>query len=300
MNLHSYPKVYAIGHKAVAELFDGPVLVEEKIDGSQFSFGEINGQLCFRSRGAEIHVNEPDKMFAAAVNQAGEIANKLHPGWTYRGEYLQKPKHNTLVYDRVPRRNVILFDINTGLEEYLARNQKEEEAERLDFELVPILYEGVITSPEELLKLLETDSCLGGQKVEGIVVKNYARFGADKKVLMGKYVREDFKEKHSRAWKKANPGTGDVIGHLIAVLRNENRWEKAVQHLREKGQLEGSPRDIGPLIREAQEDIKAEETESIKNSLFNYAMPRILRASTGGLAEWYKKKLLESAFVKEP
>jgi len=43
--LHSYPSVYAIGHKAIEEIFLGPVLIEEKIDGSQFSWGIIDGEL---------------------------------------------------------------------------------------------------------------------------------------------------------------------------------------------------------------------------------------------------------------
>ncbi len=46
--------------------------------------------------------------------------------------------------------------------------------------------------PADLYALLEKESILGG-KVEGIVVKNYARFGKDKKVLMGKYVSEQGK-----------------------------------------------------------------------------------------------------------
>jgi hypothetical protein len=36
---HSYSSIYALGHKALAELFMEPVLIEEKVDGSQFSFG---------------------------------------------------------------------------------------------------------------------------------------------------------------------------------------------------------------------------------------------------------------------
>lgn len=36
--MYSYPSIYAIGHKELDELFDDPVLVEEKVDGSQFSF----------------------------------------------------------------------------------------------------------------------------------------------------------------------------------------------------------------------------------------------------------------------
>ena len=36
---HSYPSIYALGHRYLEELLLDPVLVEEKVDGSQFSFG---------------------------------------------------------------------------------------------------------------------------------------------------------------------------------------------------------------------------------------------------------------------
>ncbi len=97
-DLHSYPKVYAIGHGAIAELFDGDVLVEEKIDGSQFSFGRsVDGELLMRSRGATIVPGSSDsKMFAAAIATVQSLSPNLIHGWTYRCEYLAKPKHNVL------------------------------------------------------------------------------------------------------------------------------------------------------------------------------------------------------------
>jgi hypothetical protein len=36
---HSYPKLYAMGHRAIADLLLDDVIVQEKVDGSQFSFG---------------------------------------------------------------------------------------------------------------------------------------------------------------------------------------------------------------------------------------------------------------------
>ncbi len=45
-NINSYPSVYQLGHKAIQNIFDGKVVIEEKIDGSQFSFGMINRPLC--------------------------------------------------------------------------------------------------------------------------------------------------------------------------------------------------------------------------------------------------------------
>jgi ATP-dependent RNA circularization protein (DNA/RNA ligase family) len=295
--INSYPKVYAIGHPAVADLFADEVLVEEKIDGSQFSFARVGDTLHFRSRGAIIYDDNPEKLFAAAVNNVREIKDRLNDGWVYRAEFLQKPKHNILSYERIPTRNLILFDINTGDEQYLSRTGKEEEAERLGLEIVPVLYRGMVDKPDILLALLDHLSILGKVCVEGIVVKNYARFGKDKKALMGKYVREDFKEVHAREWKAANPSVGDIVFQLIASLRSERRWEKAVERLRDLGELEHSPRDIGKLIKAVQDDIREEETEFIKQKLYEYAVSRIIRGSTAGLPEWYKKRLLEDAFA---
>ena len=59
--IHSYPTVFAIGHKMIADLFNGSVVVEEKVDGSQFSFGVIDGELVCRSKGQQIVVNAPEK-----------------------------------------------------------------------------------------------------------------------------------------------------------------------------------------------------------------------------------------------
>lgn len=296
-HLHSYPKVYAIGHGAIAELFDGDVLVEEKVDGSQFSFGLFKGQISMRSRGASVIPGSADSgMFAAAINSVEEMKDRLHEGWTYRCEYLQKPKHNVLCYGRVPSRNLILFDINSGDEIYLSRAEKVQEAERIGLEYVPVLHNGPVTSPEKLYALLENESVLGAVKVEGVVVKNYARFGKDKKVMMGKYVSEQFKESHSKEWKASNPTMTDVVERIIATLRTKARWEKAVQRLRDAGKLEGSPRDIGHLIKEVQQDVREEETDFIQKKLYEWALPRIMRASSAGVPEWYKKRLLESAF----
>lgn len=295
--LASYPKVYAVGHAAIQSLFDGEVTIEEKVDGSQFSWGLIDGEVTARSKGAQVHIEAPEGMFASAALTIKDLAPMLHPGWTYRAEYLQKPKHNVLVYERAPNRNLILFDINPSPgEHYLSRIDKEREAKRLGLEIVPVLHIGSVYRPEELLRLLESDSILGGQKVEGIVIKNYSRFGKDGKAMFGKYVREDFKEKHSQEWKASNPSISDIVDRIIASLRNENRWEKSVFHLRDRGELTNSPRDIGNLIKEVQRDIAAEEAEYISAKLAEWATPRILRAVTGGLPEWYKKRLLDSAF----
>lgn len=296
-NIHSYPSIYALGHGAISELFFDPIIVEEKVDGSQFSFMKKGNEFFARSKGQELFPGNVPKMFQAAYYNM--LSLPLHDDWVYRGEVLDKPKHNSISYDRIPKMNVILFDINRGPENYLSYDEKVSEAMRLGLEVVPILFHGTIESPASLKVLLDTVSILGGQKIEGFVVKNYTRFGRDKKALMGKYVSEAFKEVHGANWKRENPGRKDVLDELISQLKTPARWNKAVQHLKERGVLAGEPKDIGPLIKEVQEDTHKECEEMIKDRLMSWAWPRLKGAIIGGLPQWYKEQLMEKQFGKE-
>lgn len=297
---HTYPKVYNMGHAAIRDLLLDEVLVEEKVDGSQFSFGTFHNpdtgelELKVRSKGAVMIPDAPEKMFTAAVETARSLP--LLPGVTYRAEYLSKPKHNTLCYSRIPTKHLILFDVNVGQERYLSYAEKQAEATRLGLEIVPVLYVGRIDALEFFRSFLDRESILGGQKVEGVVVKNYTRFGIDGKVLMGKFVSEEFKEVHAGDWKERNPNTKDVVSRIIDDYRTPARWQKAVIHLKEQGKWLGTPQDIGALIGLAKDDVESECAEEIKTRLWSYAKEQILRGIAGGLPQWYKEQLLKQQF----
>jgi len=296
---HGYPSIFALGHRALADLFTVPVIVEEKIDGSQFSFGvDENGDLHCRSKGAIIYPDAPEKLFARAVDTAKALRNELRLGWTYRCEYLSKPKHNTLSYNRIPLCHLILFDVNTGHEQYLDAAAKAIEAKRLGLDCVPVLHSGLIRDNSILTSLLSTESILGGVKIEGVVVKQQepTLFGPDKKALIGKFVSEAFKEIHGKEWKKMNPSNSDIIDQIGAALKTDARWKKAVQHLRDRGALEDSPRDIPALLKEVSTDVLKECETEIKERLFKYAWPKISRQVIAGLPEWWKQELLLRQF----
>jgi len=127
---HSPGKIWNLGHRAVKDLFSQSCIVEEKIDGSFFAFGSFDGELRIRSKGAVMIPDAPEGMFKLAAATARRLHEDglLKEGWTYRGEYLMKPKHNALAYDRVPQGNIIIFDILTGEEEYLGWQDKYNEA----------------------------------------------------------------------------------------------------------------------------------------------------------------------------
>jgi hypothetical protein len=299
MSWHSYPSIYALGHRAIADLLNGPVLVEEKIDGSQFSFCITEeGEIKVRSKGAQLHPDAPEKMFTRAVDSVRELAPTLTPGWTYRAEYLQKPKHNSLAYDRIPQKHLIVFDINPAHEEYLPYDAKATECARIGLEVVPLVYRGKVSGIADFRMFLDRESVLGGQKIEGVVVKpeKYDLFGLDKKCLLGKFVSEAFKEIHAREWKESNPGPTDIVERIAGDYHTQARWQKAVIHLSERGEIEGSPRDIGKLIKEVPTDIKKECEQEIKDRLYAWAWPQIQRKVTAGLPEWYKDELLKRQF----
>src|SRR3990167_136998 len=103
---HRYPSIWNIGHRNIKEIFQDTVLIEEKVDGSQFSFGMFEGELKCRSKGSHLNSDYPEKMFSIAVQNVKTL--DLKNGWTYRGEYLRVPKHNSLAYDRIPKNNIVL------------------------------------------------------------------------------------------------------------------------------------------------------------------------------------------------
>lgn len=298
MEFPSYPKVHALGHKEIAGIFDGRVSMQEKIDGSQINFAwDEEGNLHVKSKGTWQFGGpdgrvEPDKMFSQAV----EYLKELTPDpWvrgliTFRGEMITKPKQNVLLYERVPEGFIVLFDVLTM---GWGAIDPQDVASLLPFEWVPAIPVKPGDAHEMIAKLLAQPPLLGGDMREGIVVKNYEVFTRDGKIAMGKYVQPAFKEKHEKVWGENNKSQRDIVQSIIDTLNTEARFAKAVQHLRENGEIEDTPRDIGKLMREIKRDTLEEEREWIVETIANHFMPQIERGLGRGAAEWYKDLLFE-------
>jgi hypothetical protein len=297
LHVSTYPKVWNVGHQSVKDLFEKPVHLQEKVDGSQISFGRSGNELAMRSKGAPLHGVGENKMFDKGIVEIQEAQDLLMPGYTYRGEYLEKPKHNTLIYERVPRHHIAIFDVQRPDGTFLEPSLVAESALELGFDVVPSFGSQLIQSPDDLLQYLERDSFLGGTKIEGVVAKRYdvlTQFGDP---MFGKYVSEAFKETHRGDWKDRNPTKDDILTLIVNEYRNPVRWAKAAQHMRDAGTLEGSPRDIGPMMAEVKRDILAECQDEIAQRLFKHFWKQIERGTTQGLPEWWKRELLEGAFT---
>lgn len=295
-----YPKIIHFGEEITEFFKDGQLHIEEKIDGSQFRIWVDGDTIECGSKGIDWSEERPvDKMFQKVV----DIAEETFKGAGLKdtmifGEYVAKPKHNTMFYERVPEKFLIIFDVCVK-GKFLCWGDKAIFASSFGFETVPRLWlgNGKDLDMKVIENLLETDSILGREKVEGLVFKNYNKMWQDGyqagKLIMLKYVKEEFKERNKKAWRGSTKK--GLIEVIIEELRTEARWDKAIQHLRDKGELTNSPKDIGNLMKELASDLELEESEQIKKRLLDFFLKEIRKGVIKGFPEYYKKKILEES-----
>jgi len=298
--MNAFPKIFTLGQTYIENIFDNEVEITEKIDGSQFGWGKINGQLICRSKGKIQEVECPDKLFSEGIEYIKSIENKLPDNIMFYGEYLKKPKHNTLTYGRIPKNHIMLFGACHLNQEFIPNYSQY--AGLLDLETVPVIYKGKVDSMEFLKELLNRTSILDKSKIEGFVVKNYQQQlllgGRVIPIMCGKFVSEEFKEVHQKNWSRENTGKGRWQTFKESFC-TEARWLKALFYLRDNGELDNSPRDIGKLMKRVNEDITEEEKENIKEFLWKEFGKEVLRTATKGLPQWYKERITGHCFKEK-
>jgi hypothetical protein len=266
------------------------------LDGSQFRFGvNIDGELEFFSKRAQLFPGAVTKMFVEGVKYLLSIKDRFDQlcGCYWFCEYMQRPKHNALKYNRIPKNHLMLFDM-WDVDHWAGRNMLTMFAGRFDIDVVPELFVGE-TTVEALIELHKTESYLGGPAVEGVVIKNYHELmfvGGTTFPVFTKLVRQEFQELNKSGWRK-HSGKGK-LQEFMESFCTEARWRKAVQHLRDEGLLQNAPQDIGSLMKEIHQDLVAEEADEIKEALYTMFIKDIKRAAARGFPEWYKSQLLEN------
>lgn len=293
--MRRWSKIFTLGDKYTDGIFIGPVQVTEKVDGSQFNFGYNDKDgLWMLSKGSTVHLGDNNKLFHPAAEHVHKLYSEgsLVPGWSYHGETLHSRTHNTLSYDRVPTNNIALYGVldekGKHISEWWALKQI---ADAIKVDTVALIYEGEVTdfSDKTLESWLKRTSFLGAEQIEGFVIKNFGREIFVGRQLLGltqaKFVSEAFKERHSTAWPTNNKSPLVKIGEMV---RTEARWQKAIQKLRDAGECEQHPRDIGKLLKHLHLDLEEEDKEVLKEKLWQEFSKDIKRAATRGFPETYK------------
>lgn len=283
--MESYGKVHRLGKTEVAGILDDEVYVEEKVDGSQFAFG-VNGDgvLWAASRGGLINLDAPASLFGPSVAAVKKMHadGALQAGLTYRGEAVCAPRHNKLTYGRAPKGNIALFDVQAACGAYLPRAIVKGWAEALGLECVPMLAPPGRYGRDDIDRLVDGESFLGGPR-EGVVVKRNGG-GADR--MKAKVVGRAFSEKTG-----AKPSKGSDLQQIVEMYRTEAHWDKCIQHLAEAGRLTGEPKDIGPLMGEHARDLKEECESEIREVLWPKIWKQIVKGCSNGLPEHYLKRI---------
>lgn len=291
--LKSYPKILPLVGKYFDLIKGQKVEVTEKIDGSAFAFGkDPEGNLYMRSKGAALYPDDRvQDLFRPAVEHVLSIQHLLPFDMVFYAETMKSERHNTLKYDRIPKNHIALYGI-TDFERTTGEDYGEllYWANKLDVEAVPTYGLVQAESIEQIAEMIDRPSAYGGCQQEGIVLKDYSRpmryAGMVYPFTVLKFVSEKFKEVHA-----SNPDwtpNKSKLELLLERYKSEARWEKAVQHLKERGEYQGEPRDIDKLMKEIHSDLVTEERENFKEELYQIYQKDWKNVSTRGMPEWFK------------
>lgn len=257
------------------------------VHNSQFVFGinEETGRFHAQTRRRNTLTADDGHMGLAVANlQIQE--ERLNPNWVYFGECLTKRKHNRIAYGRMPKGSLVLFDIfDVELDSYLPRHKLEEEAVLLGIEVVPELFVGPFSEMPKFKELLDRESFLGDHNIEGVVIKDYPG------KTFFKVVSQEFQEISQQKRVRTPKDSDKYLDDLFDAYRTESRWHKAVQHLRDEGKLDGTMRDIGPLLMELSSDFEDECRLILQEQLYNLFRKRAIKKVAQGFAEWYRTQL---------
>ena len=304
--MKKYPKVLSLGQPLVAEIFDNPVEITEKVDGSQCRI-QLTDE--FVNCGSKNMIPADGKMFGLAHDQAKRIWNS--DAWRGFGddvtlfmEFLNKEKHNVLIYGRVPSNNLYLFGAIVD-DEHFQTEELLKLADKLDIEPPHILASEVsIDNQDDINEHLKTPSVLGNTILEGVVIKNYhnsypallastqAFFGYP---LVGKLVREDFKERLNKEW-SGKKQRETPLTKVTTEFLTEARFHKAIQHLKDNGELTYEMKDLKNIIPEFYRDLIDEEHDEIVKLAMEDFWRHLKRKCDNYTVQEWKRYLVEKQF----
>lgn len=301
INIPKFQKIHALGHRDVANIFDGPVEITEKLDGSQFAFGVVDGELVYRSKGRQIphySVQENDLFYPTiqhveALYEAGRIPEQ----YFYYGEAFCGPKHSTLRYSVTPRGHLALWGVSTqDGADWFPYDGVTTFAQSMDLDQVARIDLGDDVTAEAIVAYVASapESQLGGVALEGVVIKNFDQTSYERDLVhtltCAKYVNEQFKETNATVWKSENT-PGGRWNAFKGQFVTEARCNKVIMRMAEDGILRGEPKDIGQFINYIQRDIGEECKQEITEFLWQHFGKELLREATKGAPEWYKEQL---------
>jgi protein-tyrosine phosphatase/energy-coupling factor transporter ATP-binding protein EcfA2 len=175
------------------------VIVEEKVDGANLgiSIEPDTYKILFQNRSHYITHNTHSqfkKLSHWAEQHSSQLFDILEPGrHILFGEWLYS-KH-TVAYNQLPNYFVVFDLYDKKQKQFYSRKHIEKLLEKTDLPLVPLVFEGKLTSKKDVIDLLDTISKYGDEKIEGLYIKIISDDGSYV-INRGKVVRPNFINDH--------------------------------------------------------------------------------------------------------
>lgn len=267
-NKYKYHKIIRYG-KDNSDIFEKGdwIVIQEKLDGSNASFGVIDGELKCWSRNKELDEHNTLEGFYNWVHKTID-KDKLKENHIYYGEWLAEHK---VVYEGHEKEFVLFdfYDVKTNT--YTSYTLVEYEAERLGLNIIPVFFIGKFESYEQLKSYVgktKMNGKLNGKLYgEGIVVKHFLLYKNNNHQTHVKLVSDEFSEYQPQ---KHHKDPNKRFSELELKVRNcitSARVEKHIFKLIEDGIIERdySIQDMGKLLKllspRIAEDIIEEELD---------------------------------------
>jgi hypothetical protein len=236
MVFKKYIEIERLGHEDNKDIFlnqEDTLVIEEKVDGGNFSMWLEDDGIHFGSRNRDLTLENDKKMFEGFQNWLREHLEKLkseninlNPDYLY---YLECMAQHTIKYSNIPK--FIGFDIRIkrsanqeGEGLFFGRDTREQEFNRLKIENVPLVWRGTVKEiKDKNIRELIPKSKYGDFYAEGIVIKNYCRkHPYQNHQLYAKVVRDEFKEDNRAIFgnvKNKNSDTSKIIQEFCTDAR---------------------------------------------------------------------------------
>ena len=140
MKWKKYIKIRALGTEETDGIFNGKVVVQEKVDGANFSFFVEDNKLTFASRNM-VMVDKKNsdnwKAMLPVTEAFNQHKDKFNPNYLYVGESTQR---HTISYMDIP--NFIGYDIwNEETESFLDWKEAKKEFESIGLSFIHVHFE---------------------------------------------------------------------------------------------------------------------------------------------------------------
>ena len=244
--MKKYDSIPRYGKQGTRDILGTEVVVMEKLDGANASFGIIGGELKMFSRNQELNEHNTLRGFYDWV-KLNVDTSKLIINTIYFGEWLVP---HSVQYKKEAQHKFYLFDIyHSDVNEYLSSKIVQSQAKFIGLETPRVLFEGELQDVSELQQYVGLSELTEIPNTgEGIVVKDYEG------QQFVKIVSDKFKE--TKSIKQPSLDRTD-IGTLIDSVLTPQRVEKLIHKKIDLGLLpaELDITDTGNVLKSLSSDV---------------------------------------------